>query len=157
MSSAGASQCQKSRPIAAIALQATSLVEFVESWRTLKRGLFDHYRPELHYMRGPGPKWREKHIAHGVEECANHPTYARAMLDSVAVKASLIVTFILFSGIALTVIPARASVGRQRVSTIGCPIEMSMPLAQIPVTKPPGQRSCCVSSLLPSLFCSIQQ
>ena len=21
----------------------------------------DHYRPELHYMRGPGPKWREKH------------------------------------------------------------------------------------------------
>jgi hypothetical protein len=22
---------------------------------------FDPYRPELHYMRGPGPKWREKH------------------------------------------------------------------------------------------------
>lgn len=21
------------------------------------------YRPELHYMRGPGPKWREKHQA----------------------------------------------------------------------------------------------
>jgi hypothetical protein len=21
----------------------------------------DPYRPELHYMRGPGPKWREKH------------------------------------------------------------------------------------------------
>jgi hypothetical protein len=20
--------------------------------------LFDPYRPELHYMRGPGPKWR---------------------------------------------------------------------------------------------------
>jgi len=20
------------------------------------------YRPEAHYMRGPGPKWREKHI-----------------------------------------------------------------------------------------------
>ncbi len=19
------------------------------------------YRPELHYMRGPGPKWRDKH------------------------------------------------------------------------------------------------
>ena len=27
----------------------------------LKRDLFDPYRPELHYMRGPGPKWREKH------------------------------------------------------------------------------------------------
>ena len=21
----------------------------------------DSYRPELHYMRGPGPKWRSKH------------------------------------------------------------------------------------------------
>jgi hypothetical protein len=21
----------------------------------------DRYRPELHYMRGPGPKWLEKH------------------------------------------------------------------------------------------------
>jgi hypothetical protein len=20
------------------------------------------YRPELHYMRGPGPKWREAHV-----------------------------------------------------------------------------------------------
>jgi hypothetical protein len=23
--------------------------------------MFDSYRPELHYMRGPGLKWREKH------------------------------------------------------------------------------------------------
>jgi hypothetical protein len=23
--------------------------------------LADNYRPEMHYMRGPGPKWREKH------------------------------------------------------------------------------------------------
>jgi hypothetical protein len=23
--------------------------------------VFDPYRPELHYMRGPGPRWREKH------------------------------------------------------------------------------------------------
>jgi hypothetical protein len=23
--------------------------------------LTDSYRPELHYMRGPGPKWRERH------------------------------------------------------------------------------------------------
>jgi hypothetical protein len=23
--------------------------------------IFDRYRPERHYMRGPGPKWREKH------------------------------------------------------------------------------------------------
>jgi hypothetical protein len=30
-------------------------------WRRLASPLFDPYRPELHYMRGPGPKWREKH------------------------------------------------------------------------------------------------
>jgi hypothetical protein len=24
----------------------------------------DPYRPELHYMRGPGPKWHAKHQAH---------------------------------------------------------------------------------------------
>ena len=30
-------------------------------WRTLVKDLADPYRPELHYMRGPGPKWREKH------------------------------------------------------------------------------------------------
>ena len=30
-------------------------------FRTLAGGLGDHYRPELHYMRGPGPKWRAKH------------------------------------------------------------------------------------------------
>ena len=29
--------------------------------RRVLKGLFDPYRPELHYMRGPGPKWREKH------------------------------------------------------------------------------------------------
>lgn len=35
-----------------------SLVALV---RRLRRAMFDPYRPELHYMRGPGPKWREKH------------------------------------------------------------------------------------------------
>ena len=29
--------------------------------RRLVASLRDPYRPELHYMRGPGPKWREKH------------------------------------------------------------------------------------------------
>jgi hypothetical protein len=29
--------------------------------RDLARALFDPYRPELHYMRGPGPKWHAKH------------------------------------------------------------------------------------------------
>jgi hypothetical protein len=35
-------------------------------WRWLRTALFSSYRPERHYMRGPGPKWREKH-AHGAE------------------------------------------------------------------------------------------
>jgi hypothetical protein len=30
-------------------------------WRWLRSSLCDPYRPELHYMRGPGPKWRERH------------------------------------------------------------------------------------------------
>jgi len=30
-------------------------------WRRLTGALFDPYRPELHYMRGPGPRWRQKH------------------------------------------------------------------------------------------------
>jgi len=29
-------------------------------WRWLWSSLCAPYRPELHYMRGPGPKWREK-------------------------------------------------------------------------------------------------
>jgi hypothetical protein len=27
-------------------------------WRKLTRTSGDSYRPERHYMRGPGPKWR---------------------------------------------------------------------------------------------------
>ena len=42
---------------------------------TLFRKMFNHYRPELHYMRGPGPKWLEKHSALG--ECAMPQVYAR--------------------------------------------------------------------------------
>ncbi len=32
--------------------------------------LLKPYRPELHYMRGPGPKWREKHPSPGIEASA---------------------------------------------------------------------------------------
>ncbi|HEY4404733.1 MAG TPA: hypothetical protein VGN55_08755 [Xanthobacteraceae bacterium] len=34
--------------------------ELADILRQLK-ALFDPYRPELHYMRGPGPKWHAKH------------------------------------------------------------------------------------------------
>ena len=49
------------RQVAQIVFSATILVSAVENWRELKKGLFDPYRPELHYMRGPGPKWHEAH------------------------------------------------------------------------------------------------
>ena len=32
-------------------------------WRTVTSDLFNEYRPEQHYMRGPGPKWRAKHAS----------------------------------------------------------------------------------------------
>jgi hypothetical protein len=30
-------------------------------WWRLTHALSEPYHPERHYMRGPGPKWREKH------------------------------------------------------------------------------------------------
>jgi hypothetical protein len=32
-------------------------------WRGLLAGFLNPYRPEQHYMRGPGPKWLAKHGA----------------------------------------------------------------------------------------------
>jgi hypothetical protein len=32
-------------------------------WRQFFARALDPYRPELHYMRGPGPAWRAKHVA----------------------------------------------------------------------------------------------
>jgi hypothetical protein len=32
-------------------------------WRQFFARALDPYRPELHYMRGPGPAWRAKHLA----------------------------------------------------------------------------------------------
>jgi hypothetical protein len=31
-----------------------------ELWQGLNKAVFDRYRPEQHYMRGPGPQSREK-------------------------------------------------------------------------------------------------
>ncbi|MFB9263286.1 hypothetical protein ACFFWD_08905 [Bradyrhizobium erythrophlei] len=33
----------------------------VTKWRKLLDTARDPYRPELYYMRGPGPKWHAKH------------------------------------------------------------------------------------------------
>ena len=49
----------KSREIAQSANAKPAKVS--TAWHALTNALFDDYRPERHYMRGPGPKWREKH------------------------------------------------------------------------------------------------
>jgi hypothetical protein len=35
--------------------------DIAELFWNLTRTLLDPYRPELHYMRGPGPKWHARH------------------------------------------------------------------------------------------------
>jgi hypothetical protein len=53
---------------------AASVTESPKSWnsavvagalRKVVNGLFDPYRPELHYMRGPGPRWHARHAFDG--------------------------------------------------------------------------------------------
>jgi hypothetical protein len=36
-------------------------IELPGRCRSLGNALLDPYRPERHYMRGPGPKWQAKH------------------------------------------------------------------------------------------------
>ena len=49
--------------------------EFAEFFRAIK-ALADPYRPELHYMRGPGPKWHAKHSP-AQDALDTHPALAR--------------------------------------------------------------------------------
>ena len=41
---------------------AKPLAELRTFWRQFIAKAFNPYRPELHYMRGPGPAWRAKHL-----------------------------------------------------------------------------------------------
>jgi len=53
------------RAISAISGSAAALLPFAGLRTILSAFLHefahDHYRPELHYMRGPGPAWHAKH------------------------------------------------------------------------------------------------
>ena len=40
---------------------ARTLAEISAFWHQSIAKVFNPYRPELHYMRGPGPAWRAKH------------------------------------------------------------------------------------------------
>ena len=41
------------------------LDRIVTEWHRVIDRVRDGYRPERHYMRGPGPKWRAKHRVGG--------------------------------------------------------------------------------------------
>ena len=43
--------------------QSGPLAKFRSFWRHFLTRAFDPYRPELHYMRGPGPACRAKQMA----------------------------------------------------------------------------------------------
>jgi hypothetical protein len=57
MSEADRNQQSRRRPVPRLGRT------FVEMVQDLARDLFDPYRPERHYMRGPGPKWLAKHAS----------------------------------------------------------------------------------------------
>jgi hypothetical protein len=46
---------------------------------------FDPYRPELHYMRGPGPKWHAKRAALAAQ--SSRPVDIHAMTEAAAAHA----------------------------------------------------------------------
>lgn len=55
----------------ALALKAPGLAATVAGMlRDMTRDLSGSYRPEQHYMRGPGPKWHEKHGAFTAQPAA---------------------------------------------------------------------------------------
>ena len=68
MSRATSLVSRSSNPTAHVVIPAACVAAVVESWRALNEWMFDPYRPELHYMRGPGPKWHEKHAHVGPKQ-----------------------------------------------------------------------------------------
>ena len=48
------------------------------AYRGMLSELFDPYRPERHYMRGPGPKWHAKHSRARGSDGAIDAAFARA-------------------------------------------------------------------------------
>jgi hypothetical protein len=54
--------------------------EFKAFWRQFFLRAFDPYRPELHYMRGPGPAWRAKHgaVSPAVQSMPTEIRFAKA-------------------------------------------------------------------------------
>ena len=56
------SSASLSRPGTAAPDWQSRFAELRAFWRQFVARAFNPYRPELHYMRGPGPAWRAKHL-----------------------------------------------------------------------------------------------
>jgi hypothetical protein len=46
---------------ALVLVSNSTLTGLAKFWLEFTALLFDGYRPERHYMRGPGPAWHRKH------------------------------------------------------------------------------------------------
>ena len=58
---------------------------FAEAIRELQRAFGEgcrSYRPDLHYMRGPGPKWHAKYGHLAVKPAANTASAAPALREA---------------------------------------------------------------------------
>jgi hypothetical protein len=67
-----------------IDVSAAGLAGLIEIGLRVKKWFSDPYRPELHYMRGPGPKWREKHAHAGSVRSTSHDIGNGATVQSTA-------------------------------------------------------------------------
>ena len=50
-----------STPLSAPVIRLVAFAGIKAFWKQFFARAFDPYRPELHYMRGPGPAWRAKY------------------------------------------------------------------------------------------------
>jgi len=50
-----------SAPAISRAPESDAFTGFKAYWQQFFTKVFNPYRPELHYMRGPGPAWRAKY------------------------------------------------------------------------------------------------
>lgn len=57
-----------------------------ELWWTIA-DLFDPYRPELHYMRGPGPKWHAKRTGSAAKAAGDIARTGPALREIAEVRA----------------------------------------------------------------------
>ena len=60
--------------------------DFASVVRNLVMDVRDSYRPELHYMRGPGPKWRGRHQPWRAFDSQAVPSAGQHQLSPVLVR-----------------------------------------------------------------------